>query len=419
MRQEDAPGGAGAAGPRYLMLETLREFGLEQLAEIGELREARDAHAAAFLALDAWLEPNHLATGERFDDRLRRIEAEHPNLRAALAHLAEVGDAESVLRLAGTLAVFWYHLGTVREGRRWLEWALERAAATPTVHRARALAGLSLVVWNQGDHEAAEPLAEAGLAIAERLGEPELAALSIHVLAHVERVRGRWERAEPLMERALDLWRALDLPSDAAMALLTLSEVADGVGDAAMASARAEEALTIFRTLGYSSGVAITLSCLARYALDRGDHRRAALAYQEGLRLWAGIGERWIIVRSLTGVAALAVASGQPESAATLLGAIDALMGEADVRFFPTDRGTYDRACAPRPRRGAIRRRLRRRPNAAVGGGDDGGGRDHRAGGSVDRGRTAPTGTRRRRPHRAGTGRAPLGGRGAHRPRNR
>jgi DNA-binding CsgD family transcriptional regulator len=130
------------------------------------------------------------------------------------------------------------------------------------------------------------------------------------------------------------------------MALMTLSAVADAVGDHATAVGRAEEALALFQALGYSAGVAMALGALARIALARGDDRRAALAYREGLRLWTGVGERWQIVRLLTGVAALAAATGQPEPAVTLLGAVDALLGEADVLLFPENRGTYDRTAA-------------------------------------------------------------------------
>ncbi len=103
LRHEPGPAGV----PRYLMLETIREFGLELLEEAGEGAVSRDAHAAHFAALDGQLEPNRLGPGERFDDRLLRIEADHPNCREALARLAANGDALGVLRLAGALAAFW------------------------------------------------------------------------------------------------------------------------------------------------------------------------------------------------------------------------------------------------------------------------------------------------------------------------
>ena len=125
-------GTTATAGGRLGMLETIREFALEQLVAAGEETPAHAAHAAYFAAFDERLDPNRVAPGERFDDRLWGIEAELPNLRAALTSMASAGDAEGVLRLAGWLAVFWHHRGNLAEGRQWLEWALDHAGETAT-----------------------------------------------------------------------------------------------------------------------------------------------------------------------------------------------------------------------------------------------------------------------------------------------
>src|SRR3954469_7711903 len=145
------------ASSRLGMLETIREFALEQLAAAGEANRARAAHAAYFATLDEWLEPNHLAPGERVDDRLWAIEAELANLRAALSFLTNAGDAEGLLQLAGGLAIFWHHRGNLAEGRQWLEHALAKSPKTATACRARALAGYSLILWSQGHLALAGP----------------------------------------------------------------------------------------------------------------------------------------------------------------------------------------------------------------------------------------------------------------------
>jgi predicted ATPase len=141
LRQEDGPRGV----PRYLMLETLREFGLEQLKATGEDAEIRQRHAAFFLAWSEQGYPNHFGPFTGIDRRFQQIEDEQPNLRAALAFLAAVGDAEGVLRLAGQLAVFWQLRGQLREGRQWLEWGLSRTAEAQTDARCRALVGFGLI----------------------------------------------------------------------------------------------------------------------------------------------------------------------------------------------------------------------------------------------------------------------------------
>ncbi len=339
LRHEPGPGDV----PRYLMLETVREFGLERMAEAGEGEATRDAHAAYFVALDERLEPNRLSPHERFDERLLRIEADHPNCRAALAHLAATGDAAGVLRLAGALAVFWHHRGHLREGRQWLEWALERSADAAPVWRGRALAGLSLILWSQGDPDRAAPAAEAARAIADSSDDTELLALAVHMLGLIEVVRGHWDRAEGLMTEALGIELEIGIPGYGTMALTTLSRIAHRRGEVETSARRAEEALAQFRAVGHASGAAMALSTLAGLAAERGDDRVARSAYQEALRLWTSIGERWAIAWAFSGLAALAADHGQAERAATLIGTIDARLDESGADLGLSDRRLFDR----------------------------------------------------------------------------
>jgi len=131
------------------------------------------------------------------------------------------------------------------------------------------------------------------------------------------------------MERALRLWRELDLAPEVAMVLMGLSIVAYGLGDATLSALRAEESVALTRALGHTFGTAIALNGLGRLARDRGDNHDAAATFQEALHLWASIGDRETIVQPLAGLAELASVYGQPETAATLAGAVDALTQEA------------------------------------------------------------------------------------------
>ena len=185
LRHEPGPAGT----PRYLMLETIREFGLELLEHAGEEASIRDAHAAYFAALDGQLEPNRLGPGERFEDRFRRIEADHPNYREALAHLATKGDGPGVLRLAGALAAFW-NRGHLREGRYWLEWGLDRTPDDASLRRGIALAGLSMILCTQGEVAQAAPMADRARAIGDTFGDAELLALAIHMQGVSSRTPG-------------------------------------------------------------------------------------------------------------------------------------------------------------------------------------------------------------------------------------
>jgi non-specific serine/threonine protein kinase len=338
---------AGAGnGPRYQMLETVREFGLEQLAT-DEREAACSAHAAYFGTLDERLDPNHLEFGGLLDDRLRWIEAEHPNLLAALDWMASTGDAEGVLRLAGSLAAFWHHRGYLREGQRWLEWAMARTADAPTRWRGRGYGGLSLVLFPQGDFDGTTDVAAAALAVAERIGESELAALAYHMSGLAEVARSRWDRAEPLMAEARTRWRSVGTPTNEAMAIHALSGIVYRLGDAETGVQLAREALAIFRAAGHASGTALSHDRLAQIACERGDHRQAVPLYQEAIRLWASIGERWECVRAHSGLALVASLHGQSDQAAMLLGFAEARLQETGGSFAPTSpavRAQYDLA---------------------------------------------------------------------------
>jgi ATP/maltotriose-dependent transcriptional regulator MalT len=217
-----------------------------------------------------------------------------------------------------------------------------------TFWRARALAGLSLVVWTQGDHARATPLAQAARAIAEAIGDTELTALSIHMLGLAEYVRLQLDRAESLMEEALELWRKVGTPTNQGMALTVLAGIAYGRGDMETYAGVTDEALTLFRRSGHASGTALSLVLRARLASDRGDDHGAFLDYQEGLRLWPGVGHRWAILQALAGLAEIAVMHHQPEVAATLVGAVDARLADVLAPISPStspaDRANCQRA---------------------------------------------------------------------------
>ena len=151
--------------PRLVMLETIREYGLECLASSGELGQTRQAHAEYYLHLAEEAEPHLYGTEQLwwFDC----LEREHDNLRAVLNWSVEGKEAgqreETALRLAGVLVRFWVVRGYVSEGRSWLEQALANSAAiTPDV-RANALCGAGWLAFFQSDVERAEVLCGQGL----------------------------------------------------------------------------------------------------------------------------------------------------------------------------------------------------------------------------------------------------------------
>ncbi len=149
---------AAAATPRYRMLETLRAYGLERLDGSGQTASLRDRHAAFFLALVE--SAGEALRGAQQPVWLRRLEAEHGNIRAALEWSIGQGDAATAVRLAGSLYPLWDRHGHYREGRRWLARVLAMDAPVPPIARARALNSAAAFAVVQGDLEASAAAAE-------------------------------------------------------------------------------------------------------------------------------------------------------------------------------------------------------------------------------------------------------------------
>jgi predicted ATPase/class 3 adenylate cyclase len=150
---------------RYWMLETIREYALEQLAASSEAGDLRRRHAGHYLALAEAAEPElRRYTREPLD----RLEHEHDNARAALDHLEVSGDLDGTLRLASAVWAFWFARGHVVEGRRRLDSTLA-ADPRPTAARARALVGSAALSFSES--ALARGRAEEALEIYESLGD--------------------------------------------------------------------------------------------------------------------------------------------------------------------------------------------------------------------------------------------------------
>ena len=136
-------------GPRFSMLETVREYGAEQLAANGEAEQARRAHAGYYLALAERAEP-HL-TGPGQSEWLDRLEMEHDNLRAALRYFEDAGDVVKVGTMAACLRRFWYFHSHLSEGLAWINTVLRTREQLPASVVARLLQGLGTFYWVIGD----------------------------------------------------------------------------------------------------------------------------------------------------------------------------------------------------------------------------------------------------------------------------
>ena len=382
------PAASSADGePRFEMLETIREYALERLAEGGdepgaEEEAVRRAHAAYFLVL-AEEGGRSLAAG---DDRgwLVRLEVEHDNFRTALAWLTARGDAGWGLRLANGLFRFWERGEHLAEGRRRLAALLALPAAREhPPQRAKALFHGGVLASTQGDYATGIALQEASLDLHRELGDRwgevvdlnalgiqhtalgELAtarrrleeslviweelgdtlghARSLSNLAHVARLQGDVTEARRLYRQATADFERIGDRSGHAWSLDYHGDLLREQGDLAAAAELYHAALAIFRALGERWGIASTLGDLGTVERLRGEVGRAAPLYREALEAFAELGHRRGIARLLGAFACLAVDQGQPERALRLAGAADALRDRVGAAVATPDRAELER----------------------------------------------------------------------------
>ena len=319
--------------PRYVLLETIREFGLERLTEAGELEPVRRWHTDHYLALAEQAEPLLRGADER--DWLDRLEAEHDNVRAALEWALATPRADTnALRLAGALAWFWLTRGYTSEGRRWLD----RALATdqgPTSPRLKALYGAGWLAHIQRDSSAARQHLTAAVTLARQLGDNWALAWAQQLLGRVAYFDGDAPTARSLAEHSLALARELGDEWLIAWALHLLGLAAHIDGRYDEAQARYERALRSRRQLGHVEGIGICLSLLAMIAYRRGELALARGLAHESLLTLRDLGARWVVQNPLVTIAAVAGALGAHEQAVGLAAASDTFGQLADVTPIP------------------------------------------------------------------------------------
>jgi predicted ATPase/class 3 adenylate cyclase len=330
LRQETGPDGES----RFSMLETIREFGLEQLEQSDEVEEARQRHMAIVVNLAEMAEPA-LWGGLEQAIWLKRLGEEHENVRAAL-QWAVNHDADSAFRLAAPLWRFWFIRGYLGEGRAWLNRVLATTVDVEPTVRSAVLYGAGVLAWAQTDYEQAKVWHEQSLATAQRAGDRVAAARALGDLALVARSQGDLAHATALTEETLRQYQGLGDRWGVADSLNTLGIYASDRGEHDRAAALYQEALTLRREIGDHFGVGVSLNNLAEAVRAQGDGRRAAALYQEALTLRHELGAVNGVAEDLRELASLAAANGRSEAAARLLGAAAALHDTIGVAFRTT-----------------------------------------------------------------------------------
>lgn len=370
---------AEVRGPltRYRMLETVREYALERLREQGDVHAWQRRHFEHFLGFARDAEPQ--LAGPAQQQWLERLEAEHDNLRTALAWASTPpGDAAAGLHLATLLWRFWFVRGHASEGRAYMTgFAAACSREPPSVDRAKALTcagmfahqlgdyraatahyeeslamrrvlddrpgiaaslnNLATVAYEQGDPHRARCMYEESLALAREAGNPEATASVLGNLAGVALALGDYEAAQDLHRESLALRRRQGNRKAIAASLGNLGDVHACMGDYAAARPLLEEAASMLRELGDAYALAQPLNDLGTIHADEGDYDGARALFMECLERQHEIGNVWGLAAALEGLAQVALGRGASLRAACIWGAAERLREDIGVPLNAVD----------------------------------------------------------------------------------
>ena len=305
---------------RFVMLETVREFGLERLAASGETDAAQRQHAAYFVAFAEAAEPELTGAGQAV--WLPRLEIEHDNLRLAFQWADERGETAIGLRLAGALWRFWMQHGHATEGRTWTERFLSQAAHADRARMgavwAKAVFAAGVLTTEQGDYARAKALIGESLPLVREFGEKGYVAALVNILGAIAEYQAEYETATAYFAESLQIQRELGNRHGTAVALNNLGNLARTQGVYPQAMAYYDESLALKRAMGDKRGVGITLFNMAASARDQGHYARAAALIEESIALHREIRDKPGLAYALNNLGDVARDQHDPTRAALL-----------------------------------------------------------------------------------------------------
>ena len=335
-----------APAGRYRLLETIREYAAARLrsdAPAGEEATLRERHRAHFLALAEQAEP-HLQ-GPDQAAWLDRLEAEHDNLRAALAPQGDGSDVP--LRLCGALYWFWMVRGHLGEDRERLRQAL--SAAPPMVSgepadiaRAKALKGAGILSTSVGDFAAATGHLSESLVLYKKRGQQKDIASVLNNLAIVASNEANYALARSFYEEALGMYRRMNDEARVAQVLSNLGSVAMQQGEYDIAHGFLSESLVQQERRGDTFSVASTLLNLGVVAYYQGRLSESARLLEDSLRIGQEIGEKSLLPLKLFHLARIQLAQGDFSSATRLFAAVEAACRNLGIPLSPNNAAEYE-----------------------------------------------------------------------------
>lgn len=311
--------------PRLFMLETIREYAAERLAESdGEKNEMRRRHADFFLAYAKKMERDLM--GAEQAELLNRMEAERDNFRAAMDWWRK-NDGEKELKLTAALTPLWNFRGSLSEGIERLYNVIEKNPNAAIAARVKAFTSLGLLIWITGDYEKAIEVCKKSLSLDEKINYPIIKAQTLFVLG-----MSYWYRFEDAeksiacLKESLDLYRHEKFDTGVVFTTVVLAAIYQTNDDLAKAAQLLEESMSAAERSGNNLARSIALVNYGRLKFAEGDYAQAKELCLHSLRLREELADRWGLVQCLAPLTAIAVIEGAPQHAAKMLGAIDVLL---------------------------------------------------------------------------------------------
>ncbi len=366
---------------RYRMLESVREYAAEKLAEAAEVEALRVGHRDWYLRLAEEAEPEMIGPDQA--EWVTRLEAEHDNLRAALRlTVDEAGDREPALRFCYALGRFWSIHAHLTEGQMWIERVL--AAAPDRAHplRPRVLLWVGQLAKLQGHLDRARVWLDESLALATALGDERGVGAALKELSNVEFNARIFDRAKSYADEALRCFQKLGDRRGVCLALTSLGVLACEHDDYDAAVGWFEQALAVSREIGDMRTTGSTLANLGRIYAVRGEPARGREMVTEAMAIVTELGDKTAfgflylglglaavhsddydaairhyadsieayqefgggseIAEVIECVAYVAVRQERFERAVRLIGAADAIRSTSDIPIFDLDRVDLD-----------------------------------------------------------------------------
>ena len=308
---------------RFLMLETIREFGEEQLEIAGEAEETRSRHARWIRDLAERAQPELM--GFANSAWVARFGAEAENIREAMRWAMQQPEAETAQRIAFSVGWFWNVTGQSSEGLAWAERSLAHPGPSSPEARSAILILTGWLTVEQGDVVRAAAYVNEARPLVHSIENRYHEAQLLHVSGLVAIAAGELDQASGFFRAALPLFDGEGMNIWQPFILKYLGFIAHKQGDQARRDLLYGQALAGFRSSENNYGAAVTLMNMARVARDRREMNRAAALYAEALTNCLGRGDRVNSAHCLRGLGIVAAQTGQSTCAVRLLGADQAL----------------------------------------------------------------------------------------------